>query len=218
MRRVIFAALCAAAWLAVAGPAGAATNGQLVAVGYGLMTLNPDGSGMLRRWVPASGHSLDSPRWSPDGNAIVVVDSGRIKVFDLASGQPRALTSGPADEAPTWSPDGQRIAFARFNEVLTMRRDGSDVKQLLELDPSDIVDALAWAPDGSALALVTGTALLRVDLDTHDVDVLVPQDVSRRLSWSPDATQLAYTLNSQVRLLPGGVAGDGINSEPAFSP
>ncbi len=148
----------------------------------------------------------------------MVVDSGKITVFDLASGQARALTSGPADKAPTWSPDGRRIAFARFNEVLTMRRDGSDVQPLLELDPSEIVDALAWAPDGSALALVTGTALLRVDLDNDDVDVLVPQDVSRRVSWSPDATQLAYTLNSQVRLLPGGIVGDGINSEPAFSP
>lgn len=216
MRRVIFAALCAAALLAVAGPASAATNGQLAAIGIGLMTFNSDGSGMLTRWNPGAGHSLDGPRWSPDGNAIALVDSGKITVFDLPSGQARALTSGPADKTPTWSPDGQRIAFARFNQVLSLRRDGSDVRTLLELDPSEIVDALVWAPDDKALALVTGTALLRYDLHSQQLDELVPQDVSIRPSWSPDATRLAYSQNAQVRLLPGGIVADG--TVPTYSP
>jgi len=216
MRRVIFAALCAAALMAVAGPASAATNGQLVATASGLVTLNPDGSGMLTRWNPGSPHILYSPRWSPDGNTIALVDNGSITVFDLASGQARALTSGPSDTSPAWSPDGQWIAFGRDNRVLTMRRDGSDVHPMVVLDPGDQVAALAWAPDGSALALVTGEALLRVDLDTDDVDVLEAQGVSGRPSWSPDATRLAYTLHSQVWLAPGGIVASG--RSPAFSP
>src|SRR5262245_9135194 len=142
MRRVIFAALCAAALMAVAGPASAATNGQLLAIANtALVTLNPDGSGMLTRWDPGYPHSLRSPTWSPDGNAIALADDGKITVFDLASGQARVLTAGTEDTSPTWSPDGQRIAFGRDNQVLTMARDGSDVQTLLEFDPGDDIDA-----------------------------------------------------------------------------
>jgi hypothetical protein len=215
MRRVIFAALCAAALMAT--PASAATNGQLAVIGNtALFTLNPDGSGLLNRWDPGSPHFLKTPAWSPDGNAIALVDDGKITVFDLASGQARALTAGPSDTSPSWSPDGRRIAFGRDNQVLTMARDGSDVQPLLELDPWDDVYALAWAPDGSAMALVTGGTLLRVDLDDAQTHVLAPSGVTGSPSWSPDATRLAYTASAQIRLTSAGIVADG--ASPAFSP
>jgi hypothetical protein len=66
------------------------------------------------------------------------------------------------------------------------------------------------------MAVVIDGTLLRVDLDDDETHVLVPFGVSGRPSWSPDASRLAYTLNSQVRLAPGGIVSDG--SAPAFSP
>ena len=58
-----------------------------------------------------------------------------IKVFDLSSGETRALTFGEgSNESPAFSPNGRHIAFMSTrkgnSQIFTMTRDGRDVRQL----------------------------------------------------------------------------------------
>src|SRR5690349_25148140 len=111
MRRVVSAALCAAGMMAVAGPASAATNGQLVTVSAysALVTLNPDGSGVHRIFQAPAASAVTSPVWSADGNRIAFVLDGRVQALTLASG---AVTDLAAGTDPGWTPDGA-VAFRR---------------------------------------------------------------------------------------------------------
>lgn len=102
--------------------------------------------------------------WAPGGR-IAYVQAGRILVaappLDAASGPPDAWTrtqiyggSNPATEV-AWSPVGQRLAYVAGGRVWTLDFSGPVLHELaipgkvaaLDHDP-----ALAWAPDGSALA------------------------------------------------------------------
>src|SRR3954452_7579211 len=161
MRRVVCAAVAALLWAAPASSA-AVGDGQLagVDVAGALVTFNADGSGQRTVWS-APGHVLASPRWSSDGNRILFSDDARVVVLDLASGR---LTEVAADGvAPAWSPDGTRIVFHRGMDLVTRLPDGSG-EQTLPLAGSN-VRAIAWSPDGEALALWTGDGLELASVD-----------------------------------------------------
>jgi TolB protein len=58
-----------------------------------------------------------------------------IKVFDLSSGETRALTFGEgSNESPAYSPNGRHIAFMSTRKgnahIFTMTRDGRDIRQV----------------------------------------------------------------------------------------
>ena len=55
-----------------------------------------------------------SPRWSPDGAAIVfssLRSDGGLFVVPTSGGKPRQLTFHESDLQPNWSPDGRTIVF-----------------------------------------------------------------------------------------------------------
>ena len=102
--------------------------------------------------------------WAPEGR-IAYVQAGRILVAapppDAAPGRPDAWTrtqiyggSNPATEV-AWSPVGQRLAYVAGGRVWTLDFGGPVLHELaipgkvaaLDHDP-----ALAWSPDGSAVA------------------------------------------------------------------
>lgn len=88
--------------------------------------------------------------WSPDGtrlafagaseaghSAIYVVRADGTGLTELVG------TDGVRHAWPTWSPDGSRIAFVAGTRVLSMRADGTDVRELAGA-PAD--GRIAWNP------------------------------------------------------------------------
>jgi dipeptidyl aminopeptidase/acylaminoacyl peptidase len=112
------------------------------------------------------------PQIAPDGSAVafvrVVVNrqddtyESSIWLVPAKGGEPRPLTTGRRDTSPRWSPDGRRLAFLRPVEgtgrgtqvqVHVLPLDGGEPRAVTSL--ADGVTALAWAPDGSKLAVAS---------------------------------------------------------------
>src|SRR5258705_211531 len=97
--------------------------------------------GLNLRRTTTNDSGADRPTWAPAPfNEIAY--AGRtgpafdIKVYDLASGDPRLITFGEgSNESPAFSPNGRHIAFAstrggRGTQIYTMGRDGKNVRQV----------------------------------------------------------------------------------------
>jgi Tol biopolymer transport system component len=88
--------------------------------------------------------------WSPDGTRLVFAgtsEAGHSAVYVVrANGAGLTELVGSNDQRfawPTWSPDGSRIAFVAGTRVLSMRADGTDVRELAGA-PAD--GRIAWNP------------------------------------------------------------------------
>ena len=88
--------------------------------------------------------------WSPDGTRLVFAgtsEAGHSAVYVVrADGAGLTELVGSDDQRyawPTWSPDGSRIAFVAGTRVLSMRADGTDVRELAGA-PAD--GRIAWSP------------------------------------------------------------------------
>ncbi len=110
--------------------------------------------------------------WSPDGQALVIVDlvfageryfSYLIRA-DLTEGTTRNLSGEQAeanDSSPAWSPTGEWIAFGRKalaggtrtagQQLWVMRPDGIGVRPLVT-DSQAQLGSFAWSPDGLNIA------------------------------------------------------------------
>lgn len=88
--------------------------------------------------------------WSPDGTRLAFAgtsEAGHSAVY-VVRADGTGLTELVGDDDvryawPTWSPDGSRIAFAAGSRVLTMRPDGTDVREVAGV-PAD--GRVAWNP------------------------------------------------------------------------
>jgi hypothetical protein len=193
MRRVILAALFAAALTGVPETASAATNGQLVTAGEGaVMTLNADGSGFHSVFVAPFGSFPASPVWSPDGNRIAFVLDGRIKALVLASG---AVTDLAAGSDPGWTPGGD-VAFRRGQDLLAVPAGGGAERSLGQV-PDAGTGALAWSPDGWIARTVGGE--LRIDALGGFGERTLASGTPGAPAWSPDGYVLAYPDNVSGR-------------------
>ena len=114
-----------------------------------------DGSDRMQLTFPPMG--VSSPRWSPDGNLIVFVDSfssEHTSIFYVPAqgGGARLLVTEPFEAAdPTWSPDSQMIAYGGWGldhiEVLDLRNMRST-----PLPGSQGLCHPVWSPDGKYLS------------------------------------------------------------------
>jgi Tol biopolymer transport system component len=105
-----------------------------------------------------------SPDPAPDGHAVVMYSQGNpegdLYIVDTATRQLRQLTRDEAiDRVPRWSPDGQWIAaFSdrdRTLQVWKIRSDGSELTRMTQTQDAAYV---AWAPDGSGMAITLALA------------------------------------------------------------
>ena len=106
-------------------------------------------------------------------------------------------------QAPDWSPDGKYLSYVRKPDRNSSRDSGFVIHHLATGEVREIRPALTsfvwprWAPDSRSLT-VSGIDLkgrrgiYRVDAQTGEVSVLVPEGGLFRVQWSPDGQKLYY--------------------------
>jgi Tol biopolymer transport system component len=140
----------------------------------GLWVASTDGANRRRiLTVPGRFAGLRAPRFSPDGARLAF---GAISAED-ASLPPVVCPSG---RRPPWQP---RIAEAHGPpaDLWTVAPDGSGLARLADLDADD--PALAWAPDGSAVAAIDTCRLSLVPLDGAGPARLGPGSYLSQIDW-----------------------------------
>ncbi len=117
-----------------------------------------------RRIVHSENRSLQAPNWTPDGKFLIYNADGRMVRFDLASGKPEPLNTGPCirnnnDHVLSWG--GAQLGISHHVEphwtsvIYTLPVDGSDEPTQIT-DPSRGHSYLhGWSPDNREL-LFTG--------------------------------------------------------------
>ena len=133
---------------------------------------------------------------SARSGAILFNRDGAVWRYVVATGKEnKILPSGSLFRA---APDGRRIAFVRDGQLFVAGADGAGEKALAD----NVTEAPAWAPDGSALAVVSGTRTDSYPLacgDDNRVLVISAQggpavEVGQgcQPAWAPDSKRLAY--------------------------
>jgi Tol biopolymer transport system component len=98
-----------------------------------------------------------SPSWSPDGSElayVVPVDPlHQIYIVPVQGGGPRRLAAG---DFPDFSPDGSKIAFVGPDDrIVIVNSDGTGAPRYL--GGMSHPEALAWSPDGTKIAFLSGS-------------------------------------------------------------
>jgi len=145
---------------------------------------------------------LQHAAMSPDGKQVAALkvdpDTGYddIWIFDVATGEGRALTSDEAREmTPVWSADGRSIAFVsvRENTYGIYRRpvDGKGVEERLYLHPNGSTIFLTdWSADGKLLTFWSNDNMFVMPLTGDRTPVEMVN--ARGGRFSPDGRLLAF--------------------------
>ena len=149
--------------------------------------------------IPSQDAGHDWISWAPDGSRVVIVtkDEGgsRLTMITVADGtmrqlgRPGTLGSGKGLVPLAWSPDGRYLlvqAEAGDAAILDIVRGGfRSIGTQLPSDPA----VVRWSPDGSSLAVITGTTLTVYPLDgAPDRTIQLP---GQAVGWAPAGTMLA---------------------------
>ena len=145
-----------------------------------------------------------SPRLSPDGDRLLIVAEGDLRVYDLASGrESRLTTDGATGTYAAWSPTGTEVAYtssrgATSQDVWIQPADGSGTaRQLTALEGRVHFDD--WAPDGRTFTAhhhgSESNDQLVVSLDAADTEPAVwlgRESTDTNAVFSPDGRYVAY--------------------------
>lgn len=119
------------------------------------------------------------------------------------------LTPLPPTDTPTPLPQAlmiggsDKMAFIGGNEIYLVNLDGTELTQLTF--DGGAKSSLSWAPDGSALAYITGLCIKLVDIETTRIDELLCFEYASSLDGfeiSPDGQQLAIVINQYLYVVP----------------
>lgn len=181
----------------------------------GVWIMNADGTGRKRvcdGWYP---------RWSPDGERLVVDAHGNLLIKTLKTGGERLLLPpGIRSEfgGGNWSPDGARIVFIALREggrqIATMNVNGG-VETLTILCTAEnshlLVGPPAWSPDGKKIVfaiqdLAAGEGDGRLWWQTHLYSVWTARPnpptmvegtkigaINRGMNWSRDGNRIVFS-------------------------
>jgi Tol biopolymer transport system component len=172
-----------------------------------LYVLHADGSETRLNEEPVHFGGADL---SPDGERVVFAADG-LYVVDADGGRPDRL---PVEgSSPTFSPDGSQIAYlfgfdgdvvagtVEEEHVWVANADGTNAHEILADEPTVFlgVSGLRWSPAGDRLAFGVGEhfgsealAIYTFAPDGSDFTRVITGGVSPY--WSPDGSQIAYTI------------------------
>lgn len=196
------------------GPAGAgaAGDGQIAIVGSN-PTTGVSGIALIpsdrlatatdaQVLVTGPGTTLSDLQWTPDGKTLVYVQrSGKfdnVHGVDVASKRRWLIASHVEGETAALSPDGTTVAYERPataglpGEVYLVGVDGHSARRL------GAGYYASWSPDGSRLALATGSLTDPGSLVTVRADGSGRRRVGRfrdvsSVAWAPDGTSFVVT-------------------------
>jgi Tol biopolymer transport system component len=145
---------------------------------------------------------------SPDGKLVAFAADG-LYVVDADGGQPVRIAQ--EGSSPTFSPDGTHIAYLVYDDniagnieeehVWIVDVDGGNAHEILADEPTVFlgVSGLRWSPAGDRLALGVGgfegaeaLAIYTFASDGSDFTRVITGGESPY--WSPDGSQIAYTI------------------------
>ncbi|MBN1426150.1 PD40 domain-containing protein [Candidatus Fermentibacteria bacterium] len=154
---------------------------------------------------------VDDPVWHPKGIALAYASDrgGAWNIYELTpddgnrsflqndAWNERRLTGGPgSDRAPAYSPDGAQIAFIRNERQLCrMKRDGSDVRMLVE---SPGITGFFWSPDSRFIAYSATTLEWREDVFVVPASGGEPLQITRHPNddyspqWDPKGRWISF--------------------------
>ena len=189
--------------------------------------------------LTAQFRAFEAPRFSPNGESIVVHVAGQIWVYDVNDSTLSPRTFEGANRYPTWSRDGARLIFSSDRNIsrrlYAMPADGSSLPELVFEGRHDIWES-AWSSDGRWVAIrqtapATGRDILVVPLDGDDRTPRPFAQTSfneRKIALSPNGRWLAYVSDASgrdevyVRAFPepAGVVSVSVDggTDPAWSP
>lgn len=199
-----------------------------------------DADGANAQTVLASGQSIISPKWSPDGTRLAYVSfesqKATVVVQNLATGERRTVANFFGNNsAPAWSPDGKQLA-------VTLTKDGTSQIYIIPAtggSPRRITESAAidteadWSADGGFITFISdrsgGPQIYRVPASGGQ-----PQRLSFEGSYnvtpkvSPDGRSIAYVQRDdgkfRIALLDiasgqSTVLSDGpLDESPSFAP
>jgi tricorn protease len=172
-------------------------------------------AGSVRQVLPNDdGFDIQSASAGP--GAIVYDQFGALRLYDLASGQTRAVNVTIAADLPqlrprfekvdgrqvlhaALSPSGKRVLFEAHGEILAAPADKGDVRNLTRT-PAVADRDPAWSPDGKWIAWFSdesGEYALHVRAPdglgaVRKIDLGQPPSFFYRPRWSPDSKKIAY--------------------------
>lgn len=109
-------------------------------------------------------NNVDLPRHpsiSPDGTTVIFSWRGDLWMVPTEGGSARRMTTHSASEGRSrWLPDGSGIVFESdrdgFQNVHMMQIDGTNLRQLTDVDRSLFLSDASTGPDGSPVVLMAG--------------------------------------------------------------
>lgn len=150
--------------------------------------------------LTSNGGQNIEPDWSPDGHWIAFHSRklGGIWVVPSNGGQSQQIS--PKGASPSWAPDSDRLVFTSdnggFSEqaiLMTVRRDGSDLKPLTRIgqSPGGAV-APAWSHDGKLIAFANGfgggtvaPGLFMLSVETGEIRQVLSAQYQGRPQFGP---------------------------------